>query len=152
MTLDGTVLAHIETLQGLHAALRDRAEALGWTREVIGEAAGLTSGYAGKLLSPTPQKSLGEVSMPAVLGALGVRLVLVVDPDAKPLLARLPRRQRPPLAGPHWRTARKAAAATTALGAASAALNAARNEKLSPEERRSIASAAARARWDARRR
>src|SRR5262245_3746832 len=135
--IDGAMLAEVDSPASLHAALRRRAEALQVTREILGEAAGLTSGYLGKVLSPTPQKMLGEISMPALLGALGVKLVMIEDPDAAPFLARLPRRQRP-LAGTHWRTKRKAAAAATAASAASLELNRRRSEALSPEERRRI--------------
>jgi hypothetical protein len=153
MTLDGTVLAEVDSPATLHAALRRRAEALQVTRETLDAVTGLTSGYSSKLLSPTPQKSLGAVSMPAVLGALGCRLVLLADPAAERFLRRLPKRQRRGISGSdHWRSKRKAASAASALQAASAAMNAARTAKLSPEQRRSIASAAARARWDARRR
>ena len=142
----GAVRAEVTSPAELHAALRDRAERLGVTREVLDEVAGLASGYSAKILSPRPQKALGPVSMPAVFGALGVRLVLLADPAAEPLLRRLPKRQRRGASGAdHWRAA-------SALTAASAALNKARNEKLSSEERSAIASAAAAARWARRRR
>src|SRR5262245_31267559 len=93
MMLDGTVLAHIETPQGLHAALRDRAEALGVTRETIDHVSGMASGYAGKLLAPVPTKALGATSLPLMLNVLGVKLLLIEDrsPEAAALLKRLPR-------------------------------------------------------------
>jgi len=146
------MLAEVTSPSDLHNALRQRADQLGVTREVLDQVSGLTSGYSSKLLAPEPSKMFGRVSLSLMLSALGCRLVLLADPTAAPFLARLPKRQRPPAGPDHWRTKRKAAAVATALQAASAALNAARNEKLSREERRSIASAAARARWDARRR
>src|SRR5262249_34209608 len=90
----GAVLAEVTSPAELHAALRDRAERLGVTREVLDEVAGLASGYSAKILSPRPERALGPVSMPAVFGALGVRLVLLADPATEPLLRRLPKRQR----------------------------------------------------------
>jgi hypothetical protein len=149
--IDGTVLAEVTDPASLHHALRQRAEMLQISRETLDAVAGVPSGYCGKLLSLSPQKSLGAVSMPAVLGALGVRLVLLTDPTAAPLLARLPKRERP-LTGTHWRTQRRASEAATALGAAGAALNKARNQKLTAAERVASARNAATARWSRRRR
>jgi len=145
MILDGEMIAEVTCPRDLHAALRARAEALQLSREVIAEAAGLTGGYAGKLLSPTPQKMLGEVSMPALLGVLGCRLLLVSDPEAAPLLQRMPKRASRFNRGVHhWRTTRKAAS----VGAV--ALNLRRRAALSPEQRRAIAANAAAARWGRR--
>jgi len=151
MMLEGTVLAEVTDPASLHQALRQRAEALSVTSETLDAVAGVPSGYCGKLLSLSPQKSLGAVSMPAVLGALGVRLVLLTDPAAEPFLQRLPKRERPAI-GAHWRTKRKAAEAATALGAAASALNSARNQKLTAAERVASARNAANARWSRRRR
>jgi hypothetical protein len=60
-------------------AIRARRDELGITHETIDAIAGLPSGYCSKLLAPEPMKRLGKISIPAMLGALGVALVLVED-------------------------------------------------------------------------
>ena len=79
---------------GLHRVLRERADELQISRLVIDEVAGLSSGYAGKLLSSPPTKHLGPATLPAVLGALGAKLLIVEDRTALARLATCPRRQR----------------------------------------------------------
>lgn len=72
----------IRTYDELHAALRARAEALQVTRLSMEEVAGLPMGYSGKVLSPSQVKLIGKHSLGALLGVLGVMLVLVDDPEA----------------------------------------------------------------------
>jgi hypothetical protein len=69
--------------------LRARSDELEITREITDDAAHLPSGYAGKLLSRTPIKNLGPSSLGALLGVLG--LALVVVEDARPVA--LPKRK-----------------------------------------------------------
>lgn len=77
-----SALATIRTYDELHAALRARAEALQVTRLSMDEVAGLPSGYSGKVLSPSQVKLIGKHSLGALLGVLGVMLVLTEDPEA----------------------------------------------------------------------
>jgi hypothetical protein len=76
------VLTEINTLEGLRLALRDRREALNVSFEAVDTIAGLTPGHASKLLSPTPIKKLGDTSLPLLLGALGLKLILIEDTAA----------------------------------------------------------------------
>jgi hypothetical protein len=63
----------------LHRLLRARAEQLDVSRLVLDEIAGLQSGYSSTLLAPRPRKRLGHMSLGAMLGALGLALVVVED-------------------------------------------------------------------------
>jgi hypothetical protein len=101
-------LATVRTYAQLIAVLRARSDELEITRAITDDAACLPPGYAAKLLSRTPVKALGPNSMGAVLGVLG--LALVVVEDARPVA--LPKRKyrragqatplvRPDAAGPH---------------------------------------------------
>jgi hypothetical protein len=69
----------IRSLPDLIDEIRARRDELQITHECIDDVAGLSSGYASKLLAPDPIKHLGPMSFEAVLGALGVALVLVED-------------------------------------------------------------------------
>jgi hypothetical protein len=68
--------------ESLLVALRARAEALNVSRATLDDVSGLASGYTAKLLAQPPIKSLGAVSLGPMLGALGIAIVLVEDPDA----------------------------------------------------------------------
>jgi len=88
-------LAEVGAYDDLVAALRARAEALNVSRETLDEVAGLPSRYSSKLLSPNPIRSLGRVSLGAMLGALGVKLVLMEDGEAmEKIRSRLVKRTR----------------------------------------------------------
>ena len=82
-------LHFIRTYDDLHQALRARSASLKVARETLDEIAGLGNCYVNKLIGPTPIKQLGKISLGALLGAMGVMLVLVEDPDA---LARVGKR------------------------------------------------------------
>jgi hypothetical protein len=88
------VLAQVMDYAGLIGALRQRCDELNLTFDVLDEIAGFTDRYAAKLLAPTarPVRRLGHMSMGALLGALGVRIVLVEDREA---LAKVRARYRP---------------------------------------------------------
>lgn len=64
----------------LHRILRERADALNVSRMSIDEVAGLPVGYSAKLLQPIPEKALGAMSLNALLGALGLELVVCESP------------------------------------------------------------------------
>src|SRR5438105_693946 len=66
----------------LQVALRARAEQLNVSREKLDEISGLPAGYCGKLLAPDPIKNLGPIAMGALLGALGLKMMLVDDHEA----------------------------------------------------------------------
>jgi hypothetical protein len=82
----------ITSLEGLQATLRERAEAIGISREQIDRHAGFTSGYSSKVLAPAPMKRLSVESACQLAPALGLDLALVENAD---YLARI--RSRSPL-------------------------------------------------------
>jgi len=68
--------------QDLQAVLRAVAELRRLSREQIDELAGLPRGYASKVLAELPSRSLGPDTLGPMVGALGVQLLVVDDPDA----------------------------------------------------------------------
>ncbi len=89
-----TPLATVRSYDDLHAALRARADALKVTRLGMDEVAGLPMGYCGTLLAPDKVKIVGKHSMGAILGVLGLMLLVIEDPEAmRRFTARLPRRR-----------------------------------------------------------
>lgn len=88
--------APIRSMPELLAALRLRRDELNISHEIIDEIAGFAKGYTSKLLAPEPMKNLGKMSMGALLGALGIALVAVPDPEAARLVQkRWVKRKRP---------------------------------------------------------
>ena len=69
----------IRSPDDLVAACRARRDELNISHETIDHLAGWATGYASKVLAPDPMKGLGPVSLPALLGVLGVALVMVED-------------------------------------------------------------------------
>lgn len=68
----------IRTLEELIAAFRSRREELHLTQMALDDIAGLQDGYCGKIeAGPIRGRSFGEVSLPLILDALGVRIILV---------------------------------------------------------------------------
>lgn len=75
-------IATIIDYDGLHSAIRARADEIGITREQIDLAAEWPSGYASKILAPVPFKTLGRQSLGPMLAILGLKVILVEDPEA----------------------------------------------------------------------
>jgi hypothetical protein len=70
---------------GLLDAFRERAKELELSREGIDEITGWADGYAGKLLGSEAakrRKIIGPLSLELMLGALGLKLILIEDPVA----------------------------------------------------------------------
>jgi hypothetical protein len=78
---------------GLVEFIRRRAADLNVTMSEVDERAGIARGYVSKCASAVPIKAFGLTSLGSVLGALGLRLFVAIDPDAKPALPvrKLPR-------------------------------------------------------------
>ena len=72
-------LAVCTTYEELQQALRAWADELNVSRATIDQRSGLQEGYSAKILSPNPQKNLGRVTLPLLLGALGCVLILAAD-------------------------------------------------------------------------
>src|SRR6516162_10049792 len=68
---------------------RERIASLGITFETADTIAGLPAGYTAKLLGPEPMRRFGPVALEALMGATGLMLIAVEDPDA---LARVQKR------------------------------------------------------------
>jgi hypothetical protein len=64
----------------LLAALRQRKEELNASMATIDEVAGLPQGYVSKLLAQI--KGISRTSLGPLLGALGLKLLVVEDPEA----------------------------------------------------------------------
>ena len=77
----------ITTTAELRRAIDRRRRALRLTMLALDDAGGLQSGYAAKLLGPSRIKSFGEMSLPAVLGALGLSLAATREGKPEPLEA-----------------------------------------------------------------
>lgn len=75
-------ISEIHDLDHLQAILRDVADERGMSRLTIDAQGGLADGHASKLLALIPTKRMGPETMPKLLRALGVRLVLEDDPAA----------------------------------------------------------------------
>lgn len=76
-----TFLVEVRDYQELIAALRARVVELGTAGETIDHVAGLPLRYTMKLLAPIPVKALGPTSMGPLLGALGLKLVVMEDAE-----------------------------------------------------------------------
>jgi len=69
---------------GLIEAVRARIAELHTTGIEVDERAGIPRGYTSKCCCAVPIKAFGLTSLGPVLGALGLRLYVAVDPGAKP--------------------------------------------------------------------
>ncbi len=78
----GRILSVFVDYPGMLAALRARTEELRLSREAIDQVAGLPSGYSGKILGIGQVRRLNLISLGPVLGALGIKLVMVEDAAA----------------------------------------------------------------------
>lgn len=76
------LLGEAETPQQIADALNIRRQELGLTLFELNEATGFAGNYASKLFAKGYNKNLGSQSMPAMLSALGCRLVVVCDEEA----------------------------------------------------------------------
>jgi hypothetical protein len=71
----------VTDLEGIREGFIDRAEDLNVTRLALDEAGGFTGGHSAKLLCTPPIKNLGDISLPKMLKATGMALVLVIDDE-----------------------------------------------------------------------
>jgi hypothetical protein len=76
------VIGRASDYQQLLDLFRMRAIELNVSRDVLDEVSGLGVRYMTKLLGPAPVRKVGMNSLGPLLGALGARLALEVDPDA----------------------------------------------------------------------
>jgi hypothetical protein len=114
-------------------------EQIGMTRAELDAEAGLTDGYAGKLLAARARKKLGLVTLGRVMAGAGLVLIVAVDPEFAPENRS---HVRSHVQHKHWRRNRG-----PAWGRRMAAL---RTLKQSAAERSASARKAAQARWQRR--
>jgi len=137
----------VTDMDALHEAFRDRAEDLQTTRLELDAAGELQPGYSAKLLCNPPMKSFGRQSLPGMLKATGMVLVLVVDDERfAPIKEQLGRRKRPMrsivrMKRPRW--------LLTPQKASKISKN--RWENVPPEIRKKMMKKLAKASWRARR-
>lgn len=82
-------LAAVSDYDGLLSALRARVVELNITHANLDDVSGIQSGYASKLLANPPIKTLGLMSLGSVLGALGLKLLVVEDAEALKRVANM---------------------------------------------------------------
>jgi hypothetical protein len=137
---------------GLHRILRDRAEELNVSRTTLDEAAGFTSGHASKLLAPRPLKKLGATTLGLMLQVMGLKLVVVEDPEQlQRISAKLIAREVPAnVLSLSWGRAKHLLVSKRWVKKNGRKGGEQRAKNLSPRRRRAIARNAAKARWAAR--
>ncbi len=80
------IVASVATYADLVCALRNRRLDLGLTQLVLDDCAGTQDGYTSKCEARL--KKWGEMSLGAVMGALGCKLVLIADDSSIPATVR----------------------------------------------------------------
>ena len=126
------VLAVVSTPEQLRKALAFRRQELGLKQLELDELSGCQSGYTGKIEAGI--KNLGPVSMPNILEALGLEMVLMRSTRAHGNLQEITRSCSVVLKKDRQDKGRMGGEAT--------------RSRLSPLERSILAGRAARARWD----
>ena len=76
------VIADVSSYEQMLAALRLRVNELQINGERFDEYSGLPRGYLSKLIGARPIRRLGMTSFAPVLAGLGLRLLVIEDPDA----------------------------------------------------------------------
>jgi hypothetical protein len=72
-------LGCINDFAGLQRIMRERKDQLGISNNCLDELAGLSDGYANKLMARPPAKNLGTLTFDLLLQALGLKLIVVED-------------------------------------------------------------------------
>lgn len=80
-------LATFNDYEGMIAAFRIAKHLRGLSNEHTDELANLAKGHTDAVLGPTGRKTLGRLSFNALLWALGVKLVMIIDVDREAEMA-----------------------------------------------------------------
>jgi hypothetical protein len=143
---DPRTLAIVREYDDLIVAIRARMDELEMTFDILDHRSGVQAGYSAKILGPTPSKCFGPVSLGCILGALGMKMVLLEDAAAaKNRRSKLEKRRVAKNMRPQPMQNGIFLRFMTPLRARE--LNAIRWAKVPPHERRRIARKAAQARW-----
>jgi hypothetical protein len=78
----GRTLAAFYDYDGLLAAIRQRVRELQIKGEAFDHFAGLPDGYLSKLIGERPVRRIGMTSLGPLFAALGIRCILIEDPEA----------------------------------------------------------------------
>ena len=85
----------VTDMEALQEAFIERIEDLDVSRLSIDEAGGFTGGHSAKLLCQPPIKKIGATSLPKLLKATGMALVLVIDDERfAPIKAKMIARKK----------------------------------------------------------
>lgn len=139
------VIATVHDYGQLVGALRARVAELGVSYETVDHVSGLSNTHTSKLLALVPVKRLGRTSLGLVLGALGLKIIVVEDAEALRLVAARLKRKEDQYASSGMHPHKKRANTGNSLW--SKVLNSRRAFKLTPKQRTRIAKRAAMARW-----
>lgn len=145
-----TPLATIRAVDGYHGlqkAFRARWLALGISGDEVDRTAFLAERHAVKLLAEFPSKNLGPTTLGAMMGALGLKLLVVEDRELAERITRHTARHANATAGVLPKKRRKRRGYWKGDKNWSVLMNAHRALKLSDRQRSIIARKAARARW-----
>jgi hypothetical protein len=81
MAEGGRIIATVVDYSGFVSAIRSWIAQVGVSYETVEHVSGIQPGYLTKLICSTPTRSFSRVSLGATLGALCLRLQLVVDEE-----------------------------------------------------------------------
>ncbi len=149
-------LAVARNFDDIRKIFRARCDELNVGRATIDKVGGLADGATSKLLAPVRDQEMGRISFPAMLGALGLAVVVVEDTEA---IGKL-RHRLAPRSAAHvndadakklTRRRRRIANAWKGNSAWGRVMAARRQLVQSQYKRKQIARNAARARWEKRR-
>lgn len=139
------IIATVRDYDGLVAALRARVAELNIAGETVDRIAGLPDRYTSKLFAPIPIKGMGRVSLGPMLGALGLKIIVVEDAEAMAKVAARLQRKEEQYAStgmrPQERHVNKGDSQWSKI------LNCRRSLMLTPRQRSKLAKRAAAARW-----
>jgi hypothetical protein len=101
--MDASPIGVIRTYDDLLSVISARMAALNVTLETVDAVSGVQMGYSAKLLGPAQKKMFGPMSLGTILGALGLKLLAVEDPEqmARVHHRMVPRRKARQKS--HWR-------------------------------------------------
>lgn len=93
--------------------VRDRRDELDLSHETLDAITGLQNGYVSKLMADPPVRGFGEMSLQALLDALGLRIAFAVIMEDPERVERVRARWRPRKRRPNGQTATSVAPAET---------------------------------------
>jgi hypothetical protein len=133
---EAQIIGEARDYDELVAVIRRRKDALQLSDAVVDELGGLAVGHTSKLLGSVPVKTLARVSLPALLGALAIKIVIMVDDEQAARIRRRWQRKATVMDHPPVMTLRQARPIIRERDARKAAM--ARWKGKTPEERAAV--------------